>query len=196
MDSGVLQDLRRRPLSGSVFVKQYANPRTVVIPLDPKRQEISKGRGAGRETKFAIWVPTERQGEVIGSVICQGYRSRRVPATETAFLDEVHRRLGVLLTNAYLNELTRNQARRLEALNSIARAMASTLDEASVLTALHATLSQLLPVDVLHMAALDPEQPDKMRLLNVDPHAEPPSRCVAIKSAPAAPLPAIAPASQ
>ncbi|HAC46564.1 MAG TPA: hypothetical protein DCF65_10930, partial [Chloroflexi bacterium] len=82
MDSGVLQDLRRRPLSGSVFVKQYANPRTVVIPLDPKPQEISKGPGAGRETKFAIWVPIEHQGEVIGSVIYQGYRSRRVPATE------------------------------------------------------------------------------------------------------------------
>ncbi len=191
MDSGVLQDLRRRPLSGSVFVKQYANPRTVVIPLDPKRQEISKGPGAGRETKFAIWVPIEHQGEVIGSVIYQGYRSRRVPPTETAFLDEVHRRLGVLLTNAYLNELTRNQARRLEALNSIARAMASTLDEASVLTALHATLSQLLPVDVLHMAALDPEQPDKMRLLNVEADAEPTSRWVAMKSAPAAPLRAI-----
>src|SRR6266849_4063969 len=191
MDSGVLQDLRRRPLSGSVFVEQYANPRTVVIPLDPKRQEISKGPGAGRETKFAIWVPIEHQGEVIGSVIYQGYRSRRVPPTETAFLDEVHRRLGVLLTNAYLNELTRNQARRLEALNSIARAMASTLDEASVLTALHATLSQLLPVDVLHMAALDPEQPDKMRLLNVEADTEPTSRWVAMKSAPAAPLRAI-----
>src|SRR5216684_2714552 len=150
MDSGVLQDLRRRPLSGSVFVKQYANPRTVVIPLDPKRQEISKGPGAGRETKFAIWVPIEHQGEVIGSVIYQGYRSRRVPPTETAFLDEVHRRLGVLLTNASLN--------------------------------------QLLQVDVLHMAARDPEQPDKVRLLNGEADAEPTTRCVAMKSAPGAAL--------
>src|SRR2546427_9642353 len=146
MDSGVLQDLRRRPLSGSVFAKQYAHPRTTVIPLDPKRQEISKGPGVGRVTKFAIWVPIEHQGEVIGSVIYQSYRSRRVPSTETAFLDEVHRRLGVLLANAYLNELTRNQSRRLDALNSIARAMASTLDEASVLTALHTTLTPLPPV--------------------------------------------------
>src|SRR6266852_5263388 len=172
-EADIVQDLRRRPLSGSVFAKQYAHPRTTVIPLDPKRQEISKGPGAGRETKFAIWVPIEHQGEVIGAVIYQSYRSRRVPPTETAFLDEVHRRLGVLLTNAYLNELTRNQARRLEALNSIARAMASTLDEASVL------------------AALDPEQPDKMRLLNVEADAEPTSRWVAMKSAPAAPLRAI-----
>src|SRR6266853_427234 len=188
MDSGVLQDLRRRPLSGSVFVKQYANPRTVVSPLDPKRQEISKGPGAGRDTKFAIWVPIEHQGEVIGSVIYQGYRGRRVPATETAFLDEVHRRLGVLLTNAYLNELTRNQARRLEALNSIARAMASTLDEASVLTALHATLSQLLPVDVLHMAAMEADQPDKVRLLNVQADLAPTSRWLAIRSSQLGPV--------
>src|SRR6266852_2309009 len=192
MDSGVLQDLRRRPLSGSVFGTPYAHARTTGIPLDPKRQEISKGPGAGRETKFAIWVPIEHQGEVIGAVIYQSYRSRRVPPTETAFLDEVHRRLGVLLANAYLNELTRNQSRRLDALNSIARAMASTLDEASVLTALHATLSQLLPVDVLHMAALDPEQPDKVRLLNVEADAAPTSRWVAMKSASAAPFRALA----
>src|ERR1700737_1565820 len=154
IDSGVLQDVRRRPLRDSVFAKQYANPRTEVIPLDPKRQEMGKGPGVGRETKFAIWVPIEHQGELIGSAIYQSYRGRKVPPTETAFLDEVHRRLGVLLANAYLNELTRNQARRLEALNSIARAMASTLDEASVLNALHSTLSQLLPVDALHMAAI------------------------------------------
>src|SRR5229473_2025190 len=191
MDSGVLQDLRRRPLSGSVFAKQYAHPRTTVIPLDPKRQEISKGPGAGRETKFAIWVPIEHQGEVIGAVIYQSYRSRRVPPTETAFLDEVHRRLGVLLANAYLNELTRNQARRLDALNSIARAMASTLDEASVLTALHATLSQLLPVDVLHRAAMEADQPDKVRLLNVEADSAPTSRLLAIKSSQAGPVRAI-----
>ena len=188
MDSGVLQDLRRRPLSGSVFAKQYANPRTVVIPLDPKRQEQSKGPGAGHETKFAIWVPIEHQGEVIGSVIYQSYRSRKVAPSETAFLDEVHRRLGVLLANAYLNELTRNQARRLDALNSIARAMASTLDEASVLTALHATLSQLLPVDVLHMAALEPDQPDRVRLLNVEADSAPTSREVAMRSPLVAPV--------
>ncbi|HSS94643.1 MAG TPA: GAF domain-containing protein [Candidatus Dormibacteraeota bacterium] len=188
MDSGVLQDVRRRPLSGSVFARQYANPRTAVIPLDPQKQEISKGPGVGRSPKFAIWVPIEHQGEVIGSVIYQWFRRRRVPATETAFLDEVHRRLGVLLANAYLNELTRNQARRLDALNGIARAMASTLDEASVLTALHGTLSQLLPVDVLHMVALDPEQPDRVRLMNVEADSVPTSREVAMKSAHAAPV--------
>jgi len=83
-------------------------------------------------TKLSIWVPVEHRGEVIASLAYQSYRARRVPPSETAFLEEVHRRLGVLIANAALNELTRNQARRLEALNSIARAMASTLDEASV----------------------------------------------------------------
>src|SRR5712671_2655486 len=192
MDSGVLQDLRRRPLSGSVFAKQYANPRTVVIPGDPKRKlDAAKGPGVGRMPKFAIWVPIEHQGEVIGSVIYQSYRSRRVQAVETAFLDEVHRRLGVLLANAYLNELTRNQARRLDALNSIARAMASTLDEASVLTALQTTLSQLLPVDVLHMAAIEADKPDRVRLLRVQSDSAPTSRWVAMRSPQAAPVRAI-----
>jgi len=143
MDSGVLQDLRRRPLKDSLFAKQYAVPRTVVVPANPKLTLVGKGPGAGRNPKFAIWVPIEHQGEVIGSVIYQSYRNRRALPTETAFLEEVHRRLGVMLANAYLNELTRNQARRLDALNGIARAMASTLDEASVLTALHTTLSQI-----------------------------------------------------
>jgi len=191
MDSGVLQDVRRRPLRESVFSKQYANPRSVVIPLDPKRQEAAKGPGAGRQTKFAIWVPIEHQGEVIGSVIYQSRHSRRVPPTEITFLDDVHRRLGVLLANAYLNELTRNQARRLEALNSIARAMASTLDEASVLTALQTTLSQLLPVDVLHMAAMESDQPDRVRLLNVQADSAPTSRWLAIRSSQLGPVRAI-----
>ena len=188
MDYGVLQDSRRRPLSGSVFAKQYANPRTTVLDLDVKQQVVSKGPGHGRDTKFAIWVPIEHQGEVIGSVIYQWYKRRSVPAWEIAFLDEVHRRLGVLLANAYLNELTRNQALRLDALNSIARAMASTLDEASVLTGLHASLSQLLPVDTLHMAALHAEQPDQVRLLHVEADSAPISGWVSIRSAQAAPV--------
>src|SRR2546428_1592802 len=191
MDSGVLQDVRRRPLRESVFSKQYANPRSVVIPLDPKRQESAKGPGAGRQTKFAIWIPIEHQGEVIGSVIYQSRRSRRVPPDEITFLDDVHRRLGVMLANAYLNELTRNQARRLEALNSIARAMASTLDEASVLTALQTTLSQLLPVDVLHMAAMESDQPDRVRLLNVQADSAPTSRWLAIRASQLGPVRAI-----
>src|SRR4029077_2400800 len=116
------------------------------------------------------------------SVICQSHRKRRVPDAELAFLDEIHRRLGVLLANASLNELTRNQARRLEALNSIGRAMASTLDEASVLTGLHKTLRELLPVDALEMVAMQDEETDRVRLMHVEADSAPTMRWVPSRS--------------
>jgi two-component system phosphate regulon sensor histidine kinase PhoR len=193
IDTGVLQDLRRRPLGESRLAWCYENPRTTLIPVEtaPRQQEQAKGPGAGRGTKLAIWVPVEHQGEVIGSVIYQSFRSRRVPASEIAFLEELHRGLGVLITNAALNELTRNQARRLEALNAIARAMASTLDEASVLTALHTTLSELLPVDALEMVALTPEGPGKARVLHLEAGSAPTSRWIPLRSAEAAPVRAV-----
>lgn len=186
IDSGVLQDVRRRPLSGSAFAKQYANPRTTVLPVESKRQEVGKGPGAGRNIKFAIWVPVRHQGELIGSVIYQSYRKRRVPSTEPAFLDEVHRRLGVLLANASLNELTRNQARRLEALNSIARAMAATLDETSVLAGLHTTLRELLPVDELEMVAMQDDGTDRVRLLHIEADSAPTAKWLPTRSPAAA----------
>ena len=185
IDSGVLQDARRRPISGSTFAKQYANPQTTVLPA-ARSQVSGRGPGTGRLVKLIIWVPVEHQGKLIGAVVYQSQRSRRVPAAETAFLEEVHRRLGVLLANASLNELTRNQARRLEALNSIARAMTATLDEASVLTALHRTLSELLPVDTLEMVALDDDHPDRARLLQIEAGAAPRSRWLALTAPPIA----------
>ncbi len=188
IDTGVLQDLRRRPVSASVFAHLYKNPRTAVVPNDPKKKEVGRGPGARRMTKLSIWVPVEHQGELIGSVIYQSHRTRRVPPEEIAFLDEVHRRLGVLIANASLNELTRNQARRLEALNSIARAMASTLDEASVLMGLHATLNELLPVDALQMVSLQHDQVDRARLLHVEADSAPTSRWVSMRSAQVAPV--------
>src|ERR1700693_4566565 len=154
IDSGVLQDVSRLRLSKSMFAQHYANPRTTVVQIASSSQERGKGPGVGRQVRFAIWVPVKHQGEVIGSVIYQSHRKRRVADTEVALHKDVHRRLGVLLANASLNELTRNQARRLEALNSIGRAMASTLDEASVLTGLHTTLRELLAVDALQRRAL------------------------------------------
>jgi two-component system, OmpR family, phosphate regulon sensor histidine kinase PhoR len=192
IDLGVLQDLRRRPLAGSFFANHYKDPRTTVMVNDPKWREQARGPGATRTTKLSIWVPVEHRGEVIASVIYQSYRNRRVPASETAFLDEVHRRLGVLIANAALNELTRNQARRLQALNSIARAMASTLDEASVLTALHATLNELLPVDSLEMVSLSEGEGKDARLMRVQANSAPTSRTVPIRSAPLAAARAIA----
>jgi len=188
IDSGVLQDIRRRPLANSMFAPLYTNPRTTLVPpRDPTMEEQAKGPGAGQSPRLVIWVPVEHQGEVIGSIIYQSYRKRRVPATEIAFLDEVHKRLGVMVANASLNELTRNQARRLEALNNIARAMASTLDEASVLTGLRATLSELLPVDSLDMISLAQDRTDKARLLHLEADSAPTSRWISMRNAEAAP---------
>jgi hypothetical protein len=188
IDTGVLQDIRRRPLATSMFAELYRNPRTTLVPIkDPTLEEQAKGPGAGLSPNLVIWVPIVHQGETIASVIYQSYLRRRVPASEIAFLDEVHRRLGVMIANASLNELTRNQARRLEALNSIARAMASTLDEASVLTALHATLSVLLPVDSLDMVSMAQDRSDKARLLHLEADSAPTSREISLRSAESAP---------
>src|SRR5437588_2616941 len=180
IDLGVRQDVRRRLVRDSIFARQFANPKTTVLPLGPSRQEIGKGPGKRIRSKVAIWVPVMHQGELIGSVIYHTYRKRRVPPAELAFLDEVHHSLGILLANASLNELTRNQARRLEALNSIARAMTSTLDETSVLTGLYDTLRELLPVDHLEMVTL---QEDRARLMRVDGDSVPSSRWLAPRSA-------------
>ena len=182
IDSGVLQDVRRRPLKDSIFARQYVNQRSAVLAGASRGQQVGKGPGAGRDTKTAVWIPVEHQGELIGSVIYQSYRRRRVPATEVTFLEEVHRRMGVLLKNASLNELTRNQARRLEALNSIARAMASTLDEASVITGLHTTLRELLPVDALEMVALQEDGTDRVRLMHVEADSAPTARWLPTRS--------------
>ena len=185
IDSGVLQDIRRRPIAESLFAPMYANPRTTLVPIrrPTKGREFAKGPGAGQTPRLVIFVPVEHQGEVIGSVIYQAYRNRRVPASEIAFLEEVHRRLGVMIANASLNELTRNQARRLEALNNIARAMASTLDEASVLTALRTTLSKLLPVDSLDMVSLSHDRADKARLLHLEADSAPVSKWISMRTA-------------
>ena len=51
--------------------------------------------------------------------------------------------------------------------------MASTLDEASVLTALRATLSELLPVDSLDMVSLSHDRTDKARLLHLEADSGP-----------------------
>jgi two-component system, OmpR family, phosphate regulon sensor histidine kinase PhoR len=193
LDSGVLQDIRRRPLADSIFASLYEHPRITNVPVKIERslEAQARGPGAGRSPRLILWVPVEHQGVVIGSMIYQSYRPRRVPATEIAFLDEVHKRLGVLIANASLNELTRNQARRLEALNSIARAMASTLDEASVLTALHTTLSELLPVDSLEMVSLAHDRADRARVLHLVADSAPTSRWISMRAAEAAPARAV-----
>ena len=187
IDSGVLQTSRRRPLASSAFEQHYSAPRATVVPLDPQRMEQGTGPGAGRYAKFAIFVPVTHQGRIIGAVIYQSYRNRRVAPAEIDFLEEVHKRLGVLLANASLNELTRNQARRLEALNSIGRAIAASLDVASILSALRTTLSELLPVDELKMVSLLPERTDRARLFHVQSDSVPTSRLIAMRAGQLAP---------
>ena len=173
MDSGVLQDMRRRPVAESTVAKQFANPKTTVLPIESSAQLVRpKGPGVRTRTKVAIWVPVKHQGQLVGSVIYNTYRKRRVPPAEIEFLEETHRRLGVLLINASLNELTRNQSRRLQALNNIARAMTSTLDEMSVLAGLYETLRELLPVDSLEIVVLQ-EGSDRVRYLQADADAKP-----------------------
>src|SRR5439155_26806837 len=69
IDSGVLQDVRRRPVRESSYARQFANPKTTVLPIESTRQEFGKGPGGSVRSKMAIWVPVTHQGELIGSVI-------------------------------------------------------------------------------------------------------------------------------
>jgi len=182
IDAGVLQDMRRRPVRESTYARQFANPRTTVLPIEsPERLEVGKGPGMRVRNKLAIWVPVMHQGELLGSVIYHSNRKRRVPPAELHFLEEVHLRLGVLLANASLNELTRNQSRRLQALNSIARAMTTTLDEGTVLSGLYGTLRELLPVDSLDMVTLH-EGVEPAGHLHVEGEAAPTSRWLPARS--------------
>jgi two-component system, OmpR family, phosphate regulon sensor histidine kinase PhoR len=192
VDTGVLQDVRRRPLAESRFEHLFvdAHPRTTVIPAGKEtweQQFQSRGPGAGRMTRFSTWVPIEHRGAMVAGVVYQSFRNRRVLPAEIEFLDEVHRQLGVLVANAALNELTRNQSRRLEALNSIGRAIASSLDEAGIMSALHATLSELLPVDGLKMVSLLDDRPDRARLLQVRLDSPPAARVISLRAASLAP---------
>ena len=182
IDEGVLQDVRRRPIRESLFARQYSNPKTTVKEVESgDRLYIGKGPGVRVKSRFAIWVPVLHQGELIGSIIYTIPRKRRVPSTEIDFLEEVHRRLGVLVANASLNELTRNQARRLQALNSIARAMTSTLDETSVVAGLYDTLRELLPVDSLEIVMVQ-DSPERFRYLGIEHDSKPAVRTLSPRS--------------
>src|SRR5438094_10276005 len=181
IDTGVLQDVRRRLVGESAFARQFAHPKTTVLPLASLRQLTGTGPGVRVRSKVAIWVPVMHQGELIGSVIYHTSRKRRLPPAEPACLERVHRSLGILLANASLNELTRNQARRLEALNSIARAMTSTLDETSVLAGLYATLRELLPVDSLELITVQ-DGAEQARHLHLEGDSVPSSRLLPPRS--------------
>src|ERR1700719_2729894 len=74
VDTGVLQDLIRRPLAESYFATLFANPkpRSTVIPFGRETwqtQNVSTGPGTGRMTRFSIWIPIEHRGTLIASVV-------------------------------------------------------------------------------------------------------------------------------
>jgi PAS domain S-box-containing protein len=173
IDKGVLQDIRRRQLAESNFGHYYQDPRTTIHdPVDSSTYEQSRGPASGRRPALAIWVPIMHRDQAIGAVTYQALKNRPVPPEEIELLEEIHRPLGVLVSNAYLNEVTRNQSVRLSALNAIARALSSTLDEKGVLAELYSTLTPLLPVDVLELVAVDEADERRVRVLRHDAAGE------------------------
>jgi PAS domain S-box-containing protein len=157
IDHGLLQDVRRRRLSESIFRPNYDQMETVVGYPKPAKLMVpdeARGPGGDRAPQTVIWVPIQFHGQVIGAVIYQLYARRRVSAVERALLKEVHAHMGVVVNSAYLNELTRNQAVSLGALNAIARALSATRDEDGVVGTLRNTLGPLLPIDELDLTIL------------------------------------------
>src|SRR4029077_946975 len=71
------------------------------------------------------------------------------------------------------------------------RAIASNLDESSILSSLHATLSELLPVDGLKMVSLQGDRTDRARLLQVRAGSPPASRQISMRSAQVVPARAV-----
>jgi signal transduction histidine kinase len=169
VDRGLLQDVRRRRLSESIFASNYSKPRTLVTYPKPHLLPTEEGRGPGVDQipLTVIWMPISHQDQVIGAVIYQLYVRREVPREELALLEEVHAHLGVVVANAYLNELTRNQAMSLSALNQIARALSATRDEHGIMTALRSTLGPLIPVDELELVAPEASRPEQLRGLRM-----------------------------
>jgi GAF domain-containing protein len=170
IDHGLLQDVRRKRLSESLFAANYNQLETVVSYLTPEKRALTDaGRGPGLD-KFPqtlIWVPIQLHGRLIGAVIYQLYARRKVSAFERALLEEVHAQMGVVVNNAYLNELTRNQAVSLSALNGIARALSATRDENGVVVTLRNTLGPLLPIDELDLTVLTKDTDGHARRLSL-----------------------------
>jgi PAS domain S-box-containing protein len=165
-DHGVLQDVGRRRLSESYFAGNYRNPQASVIYSTPDtKYEPVRGFGVHLNPQTLIWVPILQQGVAIGSVIYQLDVRREVSIEELAFLKDVHSRLGPIVSAAYLNELTRNQAISLRALNSIARSLATTHNEDEIVEALRSALASLLAVDVVELVVREEGGDGAVRIL-------------------------------
>ena len=114
-DFRVLQDVLRRPLADSVFAANYARSEATVIhpPSQGVPTQRSRGPGVRKRPQTVIWVPILQRGRALGSVVYQVDAHREVPPEELAFLEDLNSHMGAVVSAAYLNELTRNQAVRL-----------------------------------------------------------------------------------
>jgi K+-sensing histidine kinase KdpD len=169
IDHGVLQDVQRHRVIDSAFATYHKDPRIVVTYATTATPYIRvRGPGQKKRPQTYIWVPLLHRGQLVGCVIYQLYARREVAPAEVALLEHTHSQLGVIVNNAYLNEMTRNQAISLGALNAISRALSSTHDEAGVAAALRATLAPLIPVDRLELVVPNEAEEGRAHLLRIE----------------------------
>jgi len=182
VDHGVLQDVKHHTVAESSFAAHYADPKAQIGHTAELAAYAGRGPGARKRPSTYVWVPIFHRGQIIGSVIYQLDARREIPTDEVSLLERVHDQLGVLVSNAYLNELTRNQAVRLTALNAIARALSGTHDVEGVAAALYSTLTPLIPVEVLELV-IDGRRSDSwLRLLRLTPDQGPVSAVLGRRS--------------
>ena len=173
LDGGVLQDIRRRPLADSYFAEYYEDPvPRVVHPSAATTYQRGRGPGHIRRPRTVIWMPLVQGTRPVGSISYQLYVRREVAPAELALLEQVHAHLGEQVARVYRNELTRNQALGLGALNVVARALLASRDEAPILVALLTTLRAVIAVDRVELAIRDHPDSQHLRLLATGPDSE------------------------
>lgn len=181
VERGVLRDTRRQQVSNTSLGELYEGGRTSVLDVEAgggAGAVRTSPPGAGRRPPRRIWVPVHGLGSPVGAVAYQLDLRRSVPDEELALLEEIHGSLAVVLAQADRNALTRNQALRLSALNSIGRDLSTTLDEQGVAVALRDALAQFLRVDRLELTLLEGEDRGRARVLAVAQDGRAPSRAV------------------
>ncbi|MBO0701521.1 MAG: GAF domain-containing protein [Candidatus Dormibacteraeota bacterium] len=151
VDQGVLQDVRRLRVETSYFAEQYRAGVIAAGHFEQPALEHARGPGRAGPPRTYVWVPVEHRGQLVAAVIYQMHEWRLVDDDEVAFLDDLHQHLGALIVNAYLHQLTRNQALSLGALNDLAAELATTHDEAAIASGLLATLGHRVGIDALEI---------------------------------------------
>ena len=151
VDQGVLQDLRRLRVETSYFADQYRGGVIAAGHFEEPALEHGRGPGSPGMPRTYIWVPVHHRKQLVAAVIYQMHEWRLVDDDEVAFLDDLHEHLGALIVNAYLHELTRNQALSLSALNDLAGELATTHDEVGIASGLLATLGHRVGIDALEI---------------------------------------------